>query len=85
MERGIANRLHWFLESKQKLNKEEAGFKRDRSNTDHTVQLKTDVKLSFSKKRSTLAVFLNISKTSVCSQGFVFKAIRMEATPRKLE
>jgi exonuclease III len=46
MERIIANRLHWFLESKNKINQEQAGFRRGCSTTDHIVQLETDVKHS---------------------------------------
>ena len=56
MEREIANRIHWFLESKHKLYKEQTGFRRGRITTDNIVQLEmTDVKLN-------LAVFLDISK-----------------------
>jgi hypothetical protein len=82
----IANRLHWYLEYKQILNKEQAGLRRGRSTTDHIVQLETDVKLSFSKKRSTVAVFLDISKAydSVWSQGLVYKAAKLGVTGNTL-
>ena len=78
MERIIANRLHWFLESKNKINQEQAGFRRGCSTTDHIVQLETDVKLAFSKKRSLVAVFLDISKAydSVWIQGLLLKTIK---------
>jgi hypothetical protein len=86
MKREIANRIHWFLESKHKLNKEQTGFRRGRITTDNIVQLETDVKLNFSKTRSTLAVFLDISKAydSVCSQGLVFKAAKLGITGNTL-
>ncbi|KZR99972.1 putative Pol protein, partial [Daphnia magna] len=62
MERLIANRLHWFLETKGLINKEQAGFRRGCSTYDHIIQLESDIKRSFSQKQSTVAAFLDISK-----------------------
>jgi hypothetical protein len=82
MERIIANRLHWFLESKNKINQEQAGFRRGCCTTDHIVQLETDVKLAFSKKRSLVAVFLDISKAydAVWIQRLLFKSAKLGIT-----
>jgi hypothetical protein len=82
MERIIAKRLHWFLDSKNKINQEQAGFRRGCSTTDHIVQLETDVKLAFSKKRSLVAVFLDISKAydSVWIQGLLYKTAKLGIT-----
>ena len=46
------------------------------------VQLETDVKLAFSKKRSLVAVFLDISKAydSVWIQGLLFKTAKLGIT-----
>ena len=81
MKRIIANRLHWFLQSKNKINQEQAGFRKRCSTTDHIVQLKTDVKLAFSKKRSLVAV-LDMSKAydSVWIQGLLLKTAKLGIT-----
>jgi ribonuclease HI/exonuclease III len=86
MERVIATRLHWFLESKNKINKEQAGFRRGCSTTDHIVQLETDIKLGFSRKQSTVAVFLDISKAydSVWTQGLLYKTAKLGITGQTL-
>ena len=62
------------------------GFRRGRCTKDHIVQLETDVQLSFSKKRSTVAIFLDISKAydSVWSQGLVYKAAKLGITGNTL-
>lgn len=75
MERIIANRLHWFLETKTKITIDQAGFRRGCSTTDHIVKLETEIILSFSEKRSIVAVFLDISKAydTEWTQGLLYK------------
>ncbi|KZS04645.1 Uncharacterized protein APZ42_032370 [Daphnia magna] len=82
MERIIANRLHWFLETKGKINKIQAGFRRGCSTMDHIIQLETDIVTSFSQKKSTVAVFLDIEKAydSIWIQGLLFKMASMGIT-----
>lgn len=45
-ERLMANRLHWFLESKGIINTAQTGFRRGCSTTDHIAQLDSDIKTS---------------------------------------
>lgn len=75
LERVIANRLHWFLESKAKFNRQQAGFRRGCCTAGHIIQLETDIKLSFTKRQSTVAVFLDLAKVydTVWAQGSLFK------------
>jgi hypothetical protein len=79
MERILANRIQWLLESKKLINKQQAGFRRGCSTTDHIIQLESQIKQDFSKKRSTVAVFLDISKAydSLWTQGLIYKASRL--------
>jgi hypothetical protein len=65
-ERVIAGRLDWFVESKRILHNSQAGFRRGRNTSDHIIQLEMDVKESFASKKSTVAVFLDISKAYDC-------------------
>lgn len=46
MKRILAKRIHWFLESKGLLNREQVSFRRDCSTLDHIIQLETDIKQS---------------------------------------
>ncbi|KAI9565067.1 putative R-directed D polymerase from mobile element jockey-like [Daphnia sinensis] len=81
MERIIANRLHWLLETKGKINKIQAGLRRGCSTMDHIIQLETNIVTSFSQKKSTVAVFLDIKKAydSIWIQG-LFKMASMGIT-----
>ena len=78
-ERVIAGRLDWFVESKRILHNSQAGFGRGRNTSDHIIQLEMDVKESFASKKSTVAVFLDISKAYDCVwiQGLLFKLSRI--------
>ncbi|KZR98518.1 putative Pol protein, partial [Daphnia magna] len=82
MERLIANRLHWFLETKSKINIDQAGFRRGCSTMDHIIRLESAIKSSFSKKCSTVAVYLDISKAydSVWTQGLLYKMAELGIT-----
>ena len=79
MERILSNRIQWLLECKCLINREQAGFRRGCSTTDHITQLESHIKQDFSKKRSTVAVFLDISKAydSVWTQGLLYKSSRL--------
>ena len=61
-ERIIANRLRYFLESKNLLNREQSGFRKGRGCTDHILRLQNDVKRSLWKGGGTLAIFLDLEK-----------------------
>jgi hypothetical protein len=79
MERILSNRIQWLLECRCLINREQAGFRRGCSTTDHITQLESHIKQDFSKKRSTVAVFLDISKAydSVWTQGLLYKSSRL--------
>jgi hypothetical protein len=71
----MANRLHWFLESKGIINTPQAGSRRGCSTTDQIAQLDANIKYSFNQKGSTVATFLDINKgyDTVWIQGLLFK------------
>lgn len=87
MEKIITKRLNWHLENYNYLQPSQAGFRTDRSTTDHIVQLKQYVKLGFNKGKSTTAVLLDITKAYdyTKSEGILFKLSRMEVTGQILK
>jgi hypothetical protein len=74
-ERIITNRLSWFVEHHNLLGPEQAGFRKQRSTTDHLVKLDYDIKAGFKTKKTTVALFLDISKAydSVWTNGLLYK------------
>ena len=74
-ERIITNRIFWFVESKNLICPNQAGFRKRRCTTDHLVNLDLDIKRSFIEKQSTVAVFLDIDKAydSVWIIGLLYK------------
>jgi ribonuclease HI len=74
-ERIITNRISWYVESKNLICPNQAGFRKRRCTTDHLVQLDLDIKRSFKEKQSTVAVFLDIEKAydSVWITGLLYK------------
>ncbi|KZS19750.1 Uncharacterized protein APZ42_013723 [Daphnia magna] len=74
-ERMVTNRLNWFLELNNLLGSEQAGFRNNRSTTDHLVKIDHEIKKSFKEKKSTVAVFLDINKAcdTVWIHGLLYK------------
>ena len=62
LERLITNRLSWLVQKKNIIDPEQAGFRKHRSKIDHVIILAHDIKASYKHKKSTVAVFLDISK-----------------------
>ena len=60
MERMVAQRLTWFVESKQLISKYQCAFKKGRSTTDHLVRLESEVRRGFFYHQYTLAVFFDL-------------------------
>lgn len=74
-KRIVTNRLSWFIEQKNILGPELAGFRKNHSTIDPFVKIDHDIKTSFKEKKSTIAVFLDINKAydTVWTQGLLYK------------
>ena len=62
LEKVVAGRLRWFLESRNLLNSSQAGFRKGRGCADQIVRLVQDVAASSTQKKMTLGVFLDLEK-----------------------
>ena len=51
LERIITNRLSWFVESKNFIGPEQAGFRKNRCTTDHLIKIDHDIKKRFKEKK----------------------------------
>ena len=58
----VGNRLTWFLEENELLSKYQSGFRKNHTTYDHVLRLETDIRKGFKYKKSTTAVFLDISR-----------------------
>ena len=78
-ERLLTHRLNWFVETKNLLGPEQAGFRKSRCTTDHLVAIDIDIKRGFKEKESTVAVFLDIDKAydTVWTKGLLFKLTKI--------
>lgn len=71
-KRVITNRLSWFVEHNNLLGPEQAGFRKQRCTIKHNiVKLDLEIKSGFKAKKSTVTLFLDISKAyeSVWTNG----------------
>ena len=59
MERMIARRLMWYVESRHLLSPYQCAFRKGRSAVDHVVRLESEVRRGFFFNKYTLAVFLD--------------------------
>lgn len=76
MERLIANRLNWFLETNNKLNQYQSGFRKGKSCTDHIMRLQHSVNsFMHTKNGKTLGVFIDLEKAFdlVWRNGLLYK------------
>ena len=55
----IANRLNWYLESKNLLSSQQSGFRQLHSTNEQVLRLSEDIKQSFNNKQDVLAVFID--------------------------
>ena len=53
------NRLNWYLETKNILAEEQAGFRQGRSTAQQTLRFTQAVKEAFNNKGSILAIFID--------------------------
>ena len=63
MERMAANRLRWWLESNQRLNKFQSGFRRRQSTIDQIMRLADVAHKAVNNKQFVLAVMLDLEKS----------------------
>ena len=66
LERVIATKLRWFMESKNMLNQYQADFRKGRGCVDHIVRLTQDIAASSTKKQMTLESSWTWKKPSTC-------------------
>ena len=62
MERMVNQRLNWFLEYHQLIDKNQCGFRSSRGTIDHLVRLDGEIRSSFLRKQHLLAIFFDIKK-----------------------
>ena len=62
MERMIAERLMWFLETKGLLNHNQSGFRKNRSCLDQIMRLQDDINKSIHTKGHTIGIFVDLEK-----------------------
>ena len=85
LERVVAGRLRWFLESRNLLNSSQAGFRKGRGCADQ-IRLVQDVAASSTQKKMTLGVFLDLEKAfdMVWREGIVNQLFQMGIKGRML-
>ena len=62
MKKIINNKLIWYLENNKCINKEQSGFRYNRSTTDHLTKIEIDAQKAIANKEHTLAVFFDLNK-----------------------
>ena len=62
MEKMINNRLIWYLEKNQLLNKHQFGFRKNYTTTDHLLRMKEEINFSLETGNLTLAIALDFTK-----------------------
>lgn len=62
VERMVNERLIWYLEKNKILNRQQCGFRKNRSTVDHLVRLETFIRDAFRHKEHVVAVFFDLEK-----------------------
>ena len=62
MERMVNARLNYCLENSDMLAKEQCGFRKGRSTTDHLVRFETFIREAFAQEKHVVAVFFDLEK-----------------------
>ena len=75
LEKIITNRLHYFLETNNKFNKYQTGFRKGLSTTDQLIKLQNEITATMRKKGLTVAVFLDFEKAydMIWKPGLLYK------------
>ena len=74
LEKPVADNLSNWAEANKKFNKQQHGFRRNRSTNDNLFKLFETVKLGFCKGHPTTGIFLDVEKVfdQVCCDGLLF-------------
>ena len=76
MERMVNQRLNWFLEYHQLIDRNQCGFRPSRGTIDHLVRLEEEIKRAFLKKQHLLAIFFDIKKAyDTCWKHGILKSL----------
>ena len=62
LERMVGKRLTWYLETNNLISKNQSGFRKNHTTYDHIIRIETDIRKGFKSKKTTTAVFLDISR-----------------------
>ena len=86
MERLISNRLCWFLERNKLFNKNQSGFRRNRSCMDQIMKLQDDINKTLRNKGHTVGIFIDIEKAfdMIWKDGLLFKLKKISIHSRML-
>ena len=78
LEKMVAQRLSWYIESTNIINPVQAGFRKFHSTMDHAIRLKTEVENALSAGGLTVAVFLDFSRAFdlVWTDGLLMKLLK---------
>jgi len=79
MERMVANRLRWWMESNHYFNKSQSGFRKQRSTIDQIMRLADAAHKAVNNRRYTVAVMLDLEKAFdlVWHDGLLYKMEKM--------
>ena len=79
LEKAVADNLSNWAESNKKFNKQQNGFRKNRSTNDNLFKLLETVKLGFCKGHTTTGIFLDVEKAfdQVWFDGLLYKLTLM--------
>ena len=79
LEKAVADNLSNWAESNKKLNKQQNGFRKNRSTNDNLFKLFEKVKFGFYRGHPTTGIFLDVEKAfdQVWYDGLLFKLTSM--------
>ena len=62
LEKMVNTRLMWYLEKNLKISPIQAGFRKNRSTTDHLMQLENDIRIAIQNRKHTAIVMFDLEK-----------------------
>ena len=75
MERMISDRLVWYLETKGLYNRNQSGFRRNRSCADQIMRLQDDINKAIHTRGHTIGIFIDLEKAydMIWKDGLLYK------------